>query len=124
MPGEKTPMARKDEKTKDIEANIKKLESLADDFQEVSEIAVELKYNPQEHKDKTRSEIALFFVKAYVALIIFIFVAVFTYNLVLLTINRESFVLDIKDIFPLVIGTVGTLLGFVLGYYFKSQERE
>ena len=117
-------MARKDEKTKDIEANIKKLESLADDFQEVSEIAVELKYNPQEHKDKTRSEIALFFVKAYVALIIFIFVAVFTYNLVLLTINRESFVLDIKDIFPLVIGTVGTLLGFVLGYYFKSQERE
>ena len=88
------------------------------------EKAKDSEYNPQAHKDKTRSEIALFFVKAYIALIIFIFVAVFTYNLVLLTIHKESFVLDIKDIFPLVIGTVGTLLGFVLGYYFKSQERE
>jgi len=51
----------------------------------------EAKYDPQEHKDKTRSEIALYFVKSY--------------------------------IFPLVLGTVGTLLGFVLGYYFKSEEK-
>lgn len=89
---------------------------------EIFETAQHASYNAQEHKDKTRSEIALYFVKAYIALIIFIFVIIFIYNLLLLSMNRDSLILEIKDIFPLVIGTVGTLLGFVLGYYFKSEE--
>lgn len=86
------------------------------------DVLVETSYNPQEHKDKTRSEIALYFVKSYIMLVIFIFVIVFVYNLFLLVLNRDSLILEIKDIFPLVLGTVGTLLGFVLGYYFKSEE--
>jgi hypothetical protein len=95
----------------------------ADVTEEAFESAEQRSYNPQEHKDKTRSEIALYFVKAYIMLVIFIFVVVFVYNLVLISIGRDSLILEIKDIFPLVIGTVGTLLGFVLGYYFKSEEK-
>lgn len=94
-------------------------EEIQENLKETRETA----YNSQQHKDKTRSEIALYFVKAYIMLVIFIFVIVFVYNLFLLLLQKDNLVLEIKDIFPLVIGTVGTLLGFVLGYYFKSEEK-
>jgi len=114
LPG--VPMMNK-QGSKDLDLSKK-----AEASEEVFERAEQRAYNPQEHKDKTRSEIALYFVKAYIMLVIFIFVVVFAYNLVLISINKDNLILEIKDIFPIVIGTVGTLLGFVLGYYFKSEE--
>lgn len=94
-------------------------EEIQENLKETRETA----YNSQQHKDKTRSEIALYFVKAYITVIIFVFVSVFVYNILLIQMGRDNLLLEIKDIFPLVVGTVGTLLGFVLGYYFKSEEK-
>jgi hypothetical protein len=103
--------------------NFEEVRGTAENVGESSNELFESTYNPQEQKDKTRSEIALYFVKAYITLVIFLFVIVFAYNLILISINKDGLILEIKDIFPLVIGTVGTLLGFVLGYYFKSEEK-
>lgn len=81
------------------------------------------KYNPGEHKDKTRSRIALIFVWGYIGLIGGIFVLSLAYNLLLIFYNKpQEYLLNPKDIVLLVTSAVGTSVGFVVGYYFKGEE--
>lgn len=110
-------MARKisKEKLKSIEEEVAETEDVSSEF-------FNTEYNPQEHKDRTRSEIAQYFVKGYFAIAVFIFVFSFVYNLCLIKLGKESLVIDIIQTFTAVSGALSGLLGFVLGYYFKSEE--
>jgi hypothetical protein len=82
------------------------------------------RYNPTEHKDKTRSTIALFFVRGYLVLLGIIFLLVLTYNFLLIKFAPGTDLLDVTDIMLLITGSVGSPLGFVVGYYFKGQEEK
>jgi hypothetical protein len=100
---------------------INEVQSALDQYIKESSFVVESNYNPQEHRDATRSQIALYFVKGYFALVVFIFVFTFIYNLVVINLGHEA-PLDILEVFTTVSGALSGLIGFVLGYYFKSEE--
>lgn len=81
-------------------------------------------FNPKEHKDKTRSTIALIFTYGYFGVIILGLVGVPIYNSIIACYSYDMQPLDLKDTI-LVIGSIlGSTFGFVLGYYFKGAEHE
>ncbi|OGM29804.1 hypothetical protein A2801_00175 [Candidatus Woesebacteria bacterium RIFCSPHIGHO2_01_FULL_41_10] len=73
-------------------------------------------------KEETRAQIARYFVVGYFTLSVFVFVFVFIYNLILLSIGKDTFTIELIQTFTAVSGALSGLLGFVLGYYFKSKE--
>lgn len=79
-------------------------------------------FNPREHKDKTRSKIALIFVCCFFALLIFTFIFVIIYNGWIIRNNILLDPLNPKDLLLVITGAIGTPLGFVVGYYFKGEE--
>lgn len=83
------------------------------------------KYDPAEHKDKTRSRIALLFVIAYVVSIALVFILTLGYNLLLIAANKDkTLLLEPKDAILIVTSSIGTSVGFVVGYYFKGEENK
>jgi len=83
------------------------------------------KYDPQKHKDITRSTIAIHFVKGYFFLIGAAFTFSLIYNLFLVNLKLDSEeLLQPKDIILTISSAIGSPLGFVVGYYFKGQEEK
>ena len=79
----------------------------------------EPKYNSQEFNDRTRSKIALFLTRAYVAVIIGVIFGIPFYNAHLPT---GFLPIDIKDALLAVSGIFGSTYGFVIGHYFKASN--
>lgn len=81
-------------------------------------------FDPQEHEDKTRSTLAMVFVIGYFIILAsgIIFVMINNILVEYLKLNKEIIV-NVKDIILTISGAVGTSLGFVVGYYFKSSEK-
>ncbi len=76
-------------------------------------------FNPQKHKDETRSKIALFVTQWYFYLTALILVGVPFYNyLVPTTANAFS----VKDMLSAFSGATSGIFGFIVGYYFKGSE--
>ncbi len=75
------------------------------------------RFDPQKHKDETRSKIALLFTRCYFGLIFLALVGVPTYNVLF-----QSHALDIKDTLLVISSVIGGPFGFVVGYYFKGSE--
>ncbi len=81
------------------------------------------KYNPGEHKDKTRSKISLIFVCSYVGLIALVFIVSLIYNQIIILNDKQlNLLLEPKDIVLVITSAIGTSVGFVVGYYFKGEE--
>jgi hypothetical protein len=81
-------------------------------------------YNSVEHKDKTRSTIAKIFVWSYFAGLGIVFTLVLIYNLIILSAKLGTDLLNVKDVLLVFTSSVGSSLGFVVGYYFKGQEEK
>ena len=80
-------------------------------------------FNPKEHKDKTRSKIALHFTRYFFGLIAIALVGIPIYNLWVQ--NCEDCIknyLDIKETLLALSGIISAPFGFVVGYYFKGSE--
>jgi hypothetical protein len=81
------------------------------------------RYDSQEYNDKTKSQIALKFVNWFFRLVILSLVIAFAYNLVILFLLKDdSKLVDVKEMILTIAGVIGGPLGFILGYYFKTQE--
>lgn len=81
-------------------------------------------FNPKEHKDKTRSKIALVFTYGYFITIAICLVGVPLYNAIIGNFKLNTPPLDLKDTILVIGSTLGSTFGFVLGYYFKGTEQE
>lgn len=81
------------------------------------------RFNPKEHKDKTRSSIAYAFTIAYFLLIGTALVGVPIYNRWVIH-EDPQLVLNVKDVLLVISGVISGPFGFVLGYYFKGSEKE
>ncbi len=84
-----------------------------------------IKYNPDELNDKTRSQIALFFVWGFFTLVSGTVIFTMFYNIAICY-GRElkdcsTNLLSVKDMLVAVIGYVGSPLGFIMGFYFKDR---
>lgn len=77
-------------------------------------------YNPKRHKDRTRSEIALFVVKAFFYLIASALILIPIYNQV----AKPELSLSLVDVITVLSGVISGPFGFVVGYYFKGSESE
>jgi hypothetical protein len=81
-------------------------------------------YNPQKVADGQRDFIVRVMVVFYVVLMILILIGVPAYNLwgTILTNGNPAVTLDLVTVLTAVGSTVGTLLGFIVGYYFKNSQ--
>lgn len=96
------------------------IEKLSSKFEKAS------KYNPTEHKDKTRSKVAFWFTIGYFALLAVALVGSPLYNAILLInygVTNPEVLLPVKDVLLTIAGIVGGPIGFVVGYYFKGSEK-
>lgn len=80
-------------------------------------------------RDKTRFEITRMFLSWFFGLMVFSFFFCLFYNAAFILWGDklvESGVkpVDIATILPLITTTLGTGLGFIMGYYFKGDERD
>ena len=84
------------------------------------------KFDPKEHKDKTRSRIAFTFTVGYFVLLGGSMLGVPLYNLYVLSLfgERTEMVLQIRDVLLAVSGITSGPIGFVVGYYFKGSEND
>ena len=81
-------------------------------------------FDPQEHKDKTRSKMAFTFTVGYFALLAITLIGVPAYNMVVLQITGASdLALQLQDILLAISGIASGPIGFVVGYYFKGSEQ-
>lgn len=80
-------------------------------------------FNPSEYRDKTRSKIAFVVVRFYFLILTVVLIGVPVYNF-LLPEEKINLLLDIKDILGLLSGIISAPFGFIVGYYFKSSEKE
>jgi hypothetical protein len=80
-------------------------------------------YNAKKHEDKTRSTLALIFVWGYFIILgVGILVAVINNFAVEYFKLKSEIIISVKDVVSVISGAIGTSLGFVVGYYFKSSE--
>lgn len=80
-------------------------------------------YNPKKQEDTTRSTLALIFVWGYFIILGLGIILVLTNNVLVEYLHlKTDIVINVKDIISVISGTIGTSLGFVVGYYFKSSE--
>jgi hypothetical protein len=77
-------------------------------------------YHPQQHKDETRSEIALFVVHSFFYLIGIVLIGVPIYN----QFAYPDIRLSVVDIVTVLAGVISGPFGFVVGYYFKGSEND
>lgn len=78
------------------------------------------KFDPQKHKDETRSKIALTFTRTYFGLIALVIVGIPIYNILA---TSPDMALNLKDTLLVLSSIIGGPFGFVVGYYFKGSEK-
>jgi len=101
-------------------------------IQETQELAAESyrnvknaseKYDSRPINDQTRSIISGTFVRWFFYLLGGTLIISLIYNLISYSLFRnQSLILDVENLLLLVTGSIGTPLGFIVGYYFKSKE--
>lgn len=89
--------------------------------QKVESVNAAPQYNPQRHNDETRSKIALFFVGGFFIAIGIVLIGIPIYNF--FAFKAGMTILDLKDILLALSGLISGPLGFVIGHYFKSEQK-
>jgi len=106
--------------------------SLNSEIKELNELSLRVnksQFNPQEHKDRTRSTIALHFIYWFFIIILSTFIFTLIYNAYILHIcnelscNNSEQIINIKDMLLAVMWYIWSPLWFVIGYYFKWEEK-
>jgi|LakMenEpi03Aug12_release.lakeMendotaPanAssembly.Ray.scaffolds.fasta_scaffold737036_2 polyferredoxin len=80
-------------------------------------------YNKEEHRDKTRSKLASWFVVGYFFVISLLILFIPIYNAVVSRFIDPNLVLKFQETFTGVSSSIVGLLGFVLGFYFKEGDK-
>lgn len=104
-------------------------ETIIQESAEIKETAAKQRtrsFDIVKNQDITRSKIALLFVRWYFILISLVFAISLIYNFLVLKFlnSRMDQLLNPKDLILLISSTVGTSLGFIVGYYFKGLEEK
>jgi len=81
-------------------------------------------YNPRQQADETRSDIARWFVLGQIFILPVILLMFMLFNMAMVQTNHAQNAIDIEKLTPLVTGFIASPIGFVLGYYFKSEEHK
>jgi hypothetical protein len=107
-------------KLDEIQEKLDKVQkSLDDGLEDIDES----NYNPDKFNDEARREIASRFVKWYFYLLMASFLAPVIFNTLIYSISKDSSLfINLKDIVLLTTSAVGSPLGFIVGYYFKSSK--
>lgn len=80
-------------------------------------------HNSKEHEDKTRSELAKVFVYGYFILLGVTILLILISNFIVEIFKLDrSLIMSVKDVVLVLSSAIGSSLGFVVGYYFKSSE--
>lgn len=83
----------------------------------------EIRARISEKEQDTRQEIARWFVLGFFALLFLILVCTPLYNfLVLSEFDEDSLTINLNDLLLTYSSILGPILGFVIGYYFKSKD--
>ncbi len=107
------------------------LEKIEQEFQDVlsdggsaEAVLSDLSASLKKRESDTRNSIAQMFVRAYISLIPFIFGIIVLFNFVIIFFKPDmvEYLIHIEDTLMVLQVLLGTPLGFVVGYYFKSQE--
>lgn len=104
------------------------IDELVEDVVETQEVAQrgqrEVAEQIQQKESDTRDFVARYFTRSFVFLAAIIIVGVPLYNAAIAdNMNFESMRLDLADLLQAFSALFGPILGFVLGYYFKSREK-
>lgn len=79
-------------------------------------------YNPAKSEGETRQSLAKFFVYSFFLILVLILICVPLYNfLIYVETGSAELRLDLNDLLLTYSSVVGPILGFVIGYYFKSR---
>lgn len=95
----------------ELDERLQRLEATADQLQPP--------HNHDEHLDKSRSKIALKFVRWYLFYVLLIIIGVPAYNHYAV---HSAEAIDLFKVLAQVGTLLGTPLGFVVGYYFKEES--
>lgn len=80
-------------------------------------------YDAKKYEDKTRSTLALIFVRGYFIILGAAIVIAVGNNIAIEYFKlKTDIIINVKDLISVISGAIGTSLGFVVGYYFKSSE--
>ena len=103
---------------KDIQRNVQKVLKQAKKDVDTTE-----PYNPKKQEDTTRSKLALIFVWGYFGILGGGIILVLANNIIVDYLKlKPEILINIRDFIPTITSAIGTSLGFVVGYYFKSSE--
>ena len=83
-----------------------------------------INFDPIEHNDRTKSKIATTFVNYYFWIIIGTILVGLLHNLIIFFMTKDgSLTLSIKDLLLIITTAIGSPLGFIIGYYFKENNK-
>jgi hypothetical protein len=100
----------------DLEGNFNKLVT---EFEEAGG------YNPQIVQERVRTELARVFVYGFFGLLVVTIIFVPLYNIFAVRFTEsESLIINLPETLTLIGSVVGTSLGFVTGFYFKTLSDE
>jgi hypothetical protein len=103
----------------------KSYKKLDQQLESVLEEAEKVSYNPEKFNDDVRKQIAKFFVEAYFVLLLFTFFGSLVFNISIYKLTGSSdLFIPVKDIILLISSVIGGSLGFIVGYYFKSDSNK
>lgn len=111
--------------SKELELKLKQLADAVGEYSITDEKVDGFDTKDPFYKDNHRKEITTLFLNWFFGLIIFSFCFCFIYNWVLAThFNQTSGMkpLDVANIVPIITTTLGTGMGFIIGYYFKGNQ--
>ncbi|AGB78453.1 hypothetical protein D782_2489 [Enterobacteriaceae bacterium strain FGI 57] len=124
-------------KTIELESVIDKLKSVKSEGVIADEKADKAELDAESHAQrdgKTRSTLTLTFMRGFFGMLIFACVFVLIYNWAavywIIDLKKSGLVeestklnlLEIDKILSIIIGALGTSLGFIIGYYFKEKH--
>ena len=85
----------------------------------------ELNFNEDKFQVQTRAKIGRTFVRGFFIGIFGSIIMVILYNIVMYYMTRDNTLfISLENIIPLLWSIIGTPLGFVMGYYFKTDKSE
>lgn len=110
--------------TQELEKAVLKLEEKAEQNEQKNQYSEQsIRARAIEKEQDTRQELARWFVVGFFTFMFLIIFGVPAYNFIVYSeIDSNDLRLDLNDLLLTYSSIVGPILGFVIGYYFKSKD--